>query len=71
MCTVVVRCDSVYVYGLVMRCDYTHHAQCIRVGLQRRRFGVNNATALSKAMLDGSNPLKSSYLKLIMELHNY
>ena len=32
-----------------MRCDRTHHAQGIRVGLQRRLFGANNATALSKA----------------------
>ena len=41
------------VYGWVMRCDYTHHAQGNRVGLQRRLFGANNATALSKANIQG------------------
>ena len=38
------------VYSWVVRCDYADYAQCIRVGLQRRLFGVNTATPLSKAI---------------------
>ena len=45
--------------------DYTHHAQFVRVGLQQRLFGANNATALSKAN-NYTNNLKNYKLRSVM-----
>ena len=51
LCKVVVRqvLRDVTVYTVGSCGVITHTTQCIRVGLQRRLFEVNNATALSKA----------------------